>query len=79
MIGHTNTSYENELSGLQEMMKTGLFDEEWYQKELKIIKEIRYKKNKISLDFVHYISYNELTTKPYLLRIRRYARIVASN
>jgi hypothetical protein len=39
VIGHTNTSYENELSGLQEVMKSGLFDEEWFQKELKIIKK----------------------------------------
>ncbi len=38
-IGHENTTYENELSSLNEMMKSGLFDDKWYQKNLKIIKE----------------------------------------
>ncbi len=38
-IGHENTTYENELNGLNEMMKSGLFDDNWYQKNLKIIKE----------------------------------------
>ena len=35
-IGHENTTYENELNGLNEMMKSGLFDDNWYQKNLKI-------------------------------------------
>lgn len=39
VVGHINTSYEDELNGLNEMMKSGLFDDEWYQEELKIIKE----------------------------------------
>ena len=38
-VGHENTTYENELNGLNEMMKSGLFDDKWYQKNLKIIKE----------------------------------------
>ena len=39
VVGHINTSYEDELNGLNEMMKSGLFENEWYQEELKIIKE----------------------------------------
>lgn len=38
-IGHIKTTYEDELNGLNELMKSGLFDDEWYQEELKIIKE----------------------------------------
>lgn len=28
VVGHVNTSYEDELNGLNEMMKCGLFDDE---------------------------------------------------
>ena len=39
IVGHENTTYENELNSLNEMMKSGLFDNKWYQENLKILKK----------------------------------------